>query len=510
MRRPLRLLLLEDCDEDALLLLREVRRGGFDPEVTRTDTPEGLQEALRTKQFDIVVSDFSMPRMTAPDALEIVSATGFDLPFLIVSGTIGEDAAVASLKAGAHDFILKDKLARLIPAMERELREASMRSERRKMEEQLVLSDRMVSIGTLAAGVAHEINNPLAAVLANLDYMESELAKIPNGPQGLEEIVEPLRDARFAADRVRQIVRDLKLFSRPDEERRGPVDLHRVLDSTLRMTENEVRHRARLVKKYGEVPPVDGNEARLGQVFLNLVVNAAQAMPEGNADQHEIRVITSTDESGRVLVEIHDTGSGISAAMLPHVFEPFFTTKPVGVGTGLGLAICHRIVTSYRGELLVESEVGKGTVFKVALPATRWPTANTDAPRATGGDRQKRGARVIAVDDEAMVGIAVGRMLAPDHTVTALTDARAVLERVSRGERFDIILCNVMMPSMSGPELHEELARIAPEQAERMVFMTGGAFTPAARAFLDRVKNLRLEKPFDATELRHVVEDYAR
>jgi CheY-like chemotaxis protein len=192
---------------------------------------------------------------------------------------------------------------------------------------------------------------------------------------------------------------------------------------------------------------------------------------------------------------------------MPHVFEPFFTTKPVGVGTGLGLPICHRIVTSMNGTIAVESEVGRGTVFRVFLPTSMRAVAEPEVhasrptPRATG-------ARVLVVDDDAMVGVALSRLLAPDHHVTALTAARAACERIVRGERYDVIFCNVMMPLMTGADFHAELTQAAPEQAARIVFMTGGAFTPAAREFLDRTQAPKLEKPFDTLAVHSVIERF--
>jgi PAS domain S-box-containing protein len=245
-------------------------------------------------------------------------------------------------------------------------------TERKKLLSLLMVSDRMASVGTLAAGVAHEINNPLAAVVANLDYMVQSLGRRVAGDEAiLEDLREPLADAREAAERVRLIVRDLKIFSRsPNDEPRGAVDVKAVMESSLRMAWNEIRHRARLVKLYGAVPGVEVNEARLGQVFLNLIVNAAQALPEGHADLNEIRV--STFQSGDcVVIEVSDTGLGIPPDVIGRIFDAFFTTKAVGVGTGLGLAICHRIVTDMGGELTVASELGKGATFRVALPAAR-------------------------------------------------------------------------------------------------------------------------------------------
>ncbi|HEY5051664.1 MAG TPA: ATP-binding protein, partial [Acidothermaceae bacterium] len=255
-------------------------------------------------------------------------------------------------------------------------------TERNKLQSQLMVSDRMASIGTLAAGVAHEINNPLAAVLANLDFIAESMSASVQGsiaatspassrPWLCGEIQGPLDDAREAARRMRFVVRDLKVFSHPaSDDLRAPVNVRALMDSSLRMAENEIRHRARVVKQYGPVPPLDINEARIGQVFLNLLVNAAQALPEDHADNNEIHVDIRLDGAW-VIIEVRDTGSGIPPEIIGRIFDAFFTTKAVGVGTGLGLAISHRIVTDMGGDLTVESTMGTGTLFRVSLPVTR-------------------------------------------------------------------------------------------------------------------------------------------
>jgi PAS domain S-box-containing protein len=378
---------------------------------------------------------------------------------------------------------------------------------------QLMVSDRMASVGMLAAGVAHEINNPLAAVLANLDCayrdateLAAELAPI----RPLNDLPETLRDGRDAAERVRQIVKDLKIFSRAEEDTRGPVDIRRVLESTFRMAWNEIRHRARLVKHYGPVPLVDGNESRLGQVFLNLVVNAAQAIPEGRADRNEIQVVTSTDARGRAVVEIRDTGPGMPPETLRRLFTPFFTTKAPGVGTGLGLAICQRIVTAIGGEITVESQMGAsaGTVFRVSLlPASATAQETVAVPLASASARR---GRVLLIDDDPMIGSAVRRILRSEHDVTILTSAQEGFEAITRGDSYDVIFCDMMMPVMTGMEFYDKLLASQREQAERIVFLTGGAFTVRAREFLDRIPNTRIEKPFDARNLRSLVNDRVR
>jgi PAS domain S-box-containing protein len=373
---------------------------------------------------------------------------------------------------------------------------------RRQSEAQLFATDRLASVGTLAAGVAHEINNPLAAVIANL---ELAVADIENGATG-GELLEEVRDAREAAERVRLIVRDLRLFSRTEEPRRGLVDVRDVLDSTLRMAWHEIRHRARLVKAFDDVPAVEANEARLGQVFLNLVINAAHAIPEGRAEANQIRVVTRL-ETGRVVIEISDSGVGMSSELMEHIFTPFFSTRPAGFGTGLGLPICRRLVEDIGGELRVSSREGKGSTFTILLPIADEPPDADEPSRPAPSSANPRRGRVLVIDDDPMVSAAVRRTLLPDHEVVTSNLTEAALELLRKGERFDVILCDVMMPNMTGVDFWQELDRFAPEETRRIVFLTGGAFAPQARQFLDSVPNLHIEKPFKPEQLRAIVRE---
>jgi signal transduction histidine kinase len=512
---PLKVLMVEDLEEDAVFVLRALRRGGYEPNFERVDTAEKMRAALQREQWELVLSDYHLPDFNALEALAVVKELGTDIPFIIVSGTVGEDVAVEAMRSGVHDYILKGALTRLAPAVDRELREAAVRAERRKMQEELLISDRMASIGTLAAGVGHEINNPLAALLANLDLTLEDLIRLhddvraqPSGSSSdlgarLAELVATLAEAREAADRVRVIVRDLKLFSRVgDEEKRGPVDIHRVLESSLRMAWNEVRHRARLVRDYGEVPAVWGNEARLGQVFLNLLINAAHSLPEGRSHHNEIAVTTAT-AGDFVAVEVRDTGTGIAPEILPRLFDPFFTTKPVGVGTGLGLTICRRIVTALGGTIGVESAVGRGTVFRVTLPVSTEKTP--DASPAFVVPAPTRRGRIMVIDDEQMIRTVVARLFAGQHEVMSFHRVEDALARLRVDRDVDVILCDLMMPEMTGMDLYAALSASAPDLAKRIVFMTGGAFTPQGRDFLDDVPNQSVEKPFDTPTLKTLV-----
>ena len=382
--------------------------------------------------------------------------------------------------------------------------------ERKQMAATLVLNDRMSAVGTLAAGVAHEINNPLASVMLNLEILAEELRVAQAGlsAESVREMSEVVGEARQGAERVRKIVSGLQTFSRTDGDRRVPLDVQAVLDLSVNLAFNELKHRARLVKEYSEVPQVEADEARLGQVFINLLTNAAYAIPEGQAERNEIRLVVKTAKSGEVIVEVRDTGRGIPESLLGRIFDPFFTTKGIGEATGLGLSICHGIVASFYGRMSVESVVGKGSTFRVILPAAALAEHPLSLPPPPRRSKLTRAA-VLVVDDDVMVGQTIRRGLAREHDVTVVTSGKEALTLIEEGKRFDLILCDLMMPTMTGIDFYAEISSIAPEVLDRIVFITGGAFTPAARAFMDRVPNPRLEKPFTAHSLRALARRFA-
>ncbi|WP_306818154.1 sensor histidine kinase [Archangium lipolyticum] len=251
---------------------------------------------------------------------------------------------------------------------------------------QLLFAERLATIGQLAAGLGHEINNPLSFILCNLDYVQQQLVRTSGVPtqEESQEMLEALADARDGAERVRLIVKDLKVLSHPNDMELGPVDVVTTLRGAAKVAAYEMRDRARLVEDLDAVPAVNAHRARLSQVFLNLLINAAHAIPPGQAKQNEIRLSARMDGPTRVLVEVSDTGCGISQENLERIFSPFFTTKPVGVGTGLGLSVCHGIVTALGGDISVESELGRGSTFRVSLPVyeEEAPSAQAGSSRA--------------------------------------------------------------------------------------------------------------------------------
>jgi PAS domain S-box-containing protein len=364
-----------------------------------------------------------------------------------------------------------------------------------------LIRDRLSALGTFAATVSHEINNPLAALLMGLDLIVRDI-DVRRSNKSAAEFREELGDMREAANRTRQVVRDLRIFARPEDEAIARVDVRSALASAARLVRTDIRQRARLIESYNEVPTVDANEAKLGQLFLNVMLNAAQAIEERGED-NEVRIETSVDPRGQVVVTIADTGRGIDPELQPRLFEPFFTTRP-GASSGIGLSICSQIVESMGGAIAFESEPGKGTVFRITLPAAaRQPSP---VPPNRVERRVPRRGRILVIDDESMVVSVVARFLADVHDVVPALDARTGLELLLRDPSFDVILCDLMMPHMTGMELYATLREANPALARRMVFMTAGAFTPRAREFLESVPNARLEKPFDPATLRALLD----
>lgn len=374
-------------------------------------------------------------------------------------------------------------------------------TELRETQSRLGLAERLASLGMLAAGVAHELNNPLAFLAQSLELARLRLTETPVGV-AVREAQDLLVDAAVGTEQLRSIVRDLHAFARVEEDRQEPVDVHEVLRRSIRMAQGEIRHRAKLVRDDAEVAPVLANDGRLAQVFLNLLVNAARAIPEGRADQNEIRVVTRSEGSWAV-VEVHDTGQGIPPERLGRIFDPFFTTRTDGKGLGLGLSISHSLVTRMGGELTVESTPGRGSVFRVRLPVApvvHGPPLQQGLWRRSS-PKPTRSGRILIVDDEPKLLLTLGMLLEDAHDVSRCLQAREALELIRGGPPFDVILCDLMMPEMTGEQLFAELAATHPEQARRMIFMTGGAFTEGAQRFLDQVKNRRLTKPFWVDEL---------
>ncbi len=386
--------------------------------------------------------------------------------------------------------------------------------ERRQLERRLGMTERLAAIGTMAAGMQHEINNPLATVVANVQFVLEALranATDAGAPRDVvSELVSAVEDASEGAERVRRTVEELRHFSRGAEAIERPIEVTSAIEDALRMTAHAVRHHATVRREYGKTPRVRAEEGQLARVFMNLLLNAAQATGDGGAAQHTIVLTTRTDAMGRAVAEVTDDGPGIAPEMIHRIFDPFFTTPLENATMGLGLAVCHSIVTSLGGEIDVESALGKGTTFRVSLPSAEAaplarvePAASSVAPPISASTRR---GRVLVVDDEAAIGKAIRRILSSAHDVTLETDARAAFDRLkSSGEAYDVIFCDLMMPNMSGMDFFAELSATVPALADRIVFLTGGAFSPRSEEFLRVNRNRCLAKPFSREAVTSMV-----
>ena len=366
-------------------------------------------------------------------------------------------------------------------------------------------ADRVAALGFLAGGVAHQINNALTPVRLSLGRLTSfELSRRPLSPEHHHR-VELLQDIREGFARIERVVRELRAFSHNSDGPSRPVDLGCSLEVAIGFAGHEIRHRARLVCEYGAVPLVRAKPAELRQVFLNLLVNAAQAITEGQAHLNEIRVVTRTDDRGRAVVEVHDSGAGITPELQHRIFEPFFTTKPTGSGLGLGLAVCRDIVSSLGGEITIASDLADGTTARVVLPSCEDSVVAVEPTQAIAEcatARERR--RVLIVDDDRPVAAAIALELSA-HDVIVAESGREALEILRHDRDFDVVLCDLMMPEVTGMDVYEAVRRLDPRLAEHIVMMTGGAFTQRAGQFLAESRAPVIEKPFQPGQLDEVV-----
>jgi len=479
----LRVLIVEDSENDALLIMRELKRGGYDLTFKRVETPETMKVALQMEAWDLIISDYKMPHFSAPAALTLLKESGLDLPFIIVSGAIGEDTAVAAMKAGAHDYVMKDKLARLVPAVERELHEAEVRRKSRQaeeekagLEEQLRQSQKMEAIGRLTGGIAHDFNNMLTIIKG---YSQFSLMELKEG----DSLRGNIKEINKAADRAADLTRQLLAFSRRQIMEFKVLDLNTILRNLDKMLRRIIGEDIELVFLLAEdLVRVKVDPGQIEQVVMNLSVNARDAMPKGGKltietanvelDEAYTRNHKVVKPGSYVMLSVSDTGSGMTPGVRDRVFEPFFTTKEIGKGTGLGLSTVYGIVKQSGGYIWVYSELGKGTAFKIYLPRVDELVEELEE-KAIREDIPRGSETILIVEDNEDVRKLSVRVLEEQgyKVLEASTGDDALLLFKERKEPIHLILVDVVMPGLSGRQMVEQLRQTY--QDFKVLYMSG-------------------------------------
>lgn len=511
----LRLLLVEDSEDDALILMRHIRKSGFDVQHVRVQGELALRKALQDPGWDLVISDFNMPGMTGLRVLEIVRGIYPDLPFILISGSIGEQLAVQAMKAGAQDYLMKDSLTRLGEAIARELREAEGRGKRREAEgllelksKQLVVAQRMEAIGQLAGGIAHDLNNIMGAC-----SLYAEIALDP--ARSVEEIRESVREIVKTQERGTRIVRQLLAFGRRQPTDPRVIDLNQVIEDTRKMVGRLAGADIEFVLKLDPRPAtLVGDPSQLDQVILNLVVNARDAMPKGGRvtiesgheevgpDHFLLRSGAELPAGAYVRLSVEDTGTGMDEQTKAKLFEPFFTTKGLGRGTGLGLATVYGIVKQAGGEIRVWSELGRGSRFDLYFRATEKGLLSEVAAASTSMSAPAvlPGAILLVEDDPGMRGALKDALERAGYRLWVAEDGEQG-QRLFQEHAEDIalLISDVVMPKQSGPEMLRALRAQRPEL--RALFLTGYGRDVLDAHELDRRGVAVLSKPFQIAQL---------
>jgi signal transduction histidine kinase len=475
--------------------------------VVRVGAEEVLAE-LAARHFHAALVDVDGLGVAAPRVLETFLRATPPTPVIVVESHADEQAGRAWLERGADDHI--DRVVLSAAVLRRAVESAVARSRARELRRRLEHADRLAAIGTLAAGVAHEVNNPAAYVLMNLKTCREHIADlrreligddggesagVPAAPDSrtelLDEMAEMLTDNVRGVERIVGIVQALRSYARSEPDEIDAVDVAAVCRDAFDLVGNQLRHRARLSVDLAPVPAIAADARKLSQVVINLLVNAGDAVAAAEGDRvHEIG-LRCFARDGRVEIQVTDSGVGIPASHRARIYEPFFTTKPRGSGSGLGLAIVRDIVERFGGRIAVDSVAGRGTTFTVRFPVDA--RGATSRPLAALPVSSTRG-HVLIIDDEVALTSALRRQLRAHHDVTVINDGAAGLAAILRQD-FDVILCDIMMPGTDGLVVLETLRRNRPDVVPRLVLMTAGVFADPMRERVLAAGGQLLDKP---------------
>lgn len=509
MGKPLRLLVVEDSEADAELLALAIRKGGYDVSYKRVDTREALRLSL-VDSWDLIVSDHSMPGFSGVAALSMVREKSPDVPFIFVSGTIGEDIAVDAMRIGAQDYIMKGNLTRLIPAIERELREAKNRAEHKRTELRMHQLEKFEAIGKLAGGIAHDFNNVIGAIMGWAEL-------------GAEEVPENSRAAKFfqniraQSERAAGLTRQLLAYARRQTLEPRIVNLNQMIGETTALLQKVIGEQIEMKLVLApDLQTTRADPSQMEQVLMNLCFNARDAMPKGGQlliETHNVELdetYTQRHEYARpgryVAMSVSDTGIGMDAATMNRIFEPFFTTKEIGKGTGLGLATAYGIVKQHDGLIEVYSEPEKGSLFRVYLPVRSGAAqSKTDG----GGEDAVRGGTetILVAEDHAGNLEMVDEILRKlGYQVILAKDGEEAVEKFCESQgQISMLLLDVVMPRMGGPEAYEKIRRIKP--GVPVIFSSGYSEESARLASLAEQGAVLMQKPYGPKTLARKIRE---
>ncbi|MGH9792385.1 MAG: response regulator [Candidatus Acidiferrales bacterium] len=504
MGKPLRVLIVEDLEDDALLTVRALQRGGYDVAFERVETAATMTAALEGHSWDLVIADFSMPQFSGSAALSLLRARDADVPFIFVSGTIGEDTAVTAMRGGAQDYLIKGNLARLLPAVERELRESERRRGHRMVERQLRQMEKFESLGKLAGGIAHDFNNLLGVIIGYCEVLHG------SGKLGDKER-QQVQEIHKAGERAATLTRQLLAFSRKQILEPRVMDLKALIADMGRLLQRLIGEDIELVTTAPrELGRVRADPGQIEQVLMNLAVNARDAMPKGGqitietADVELDETFASKDltvQPGRyIMLAVSDTGSGIDPQTLSRIFEPFFTTKEGG--TGLGLATVYGIVKQSGGTIWVYSEEGRGTTFKIYLPRVEQrETAAPDRPREASGGQET----ILLVEDaEPLRTVTATFLREGGYQLLEAGSGAEALKLIERyGKPIHLLLTDVVMPEVSGVDLAQRVQARHPHV--RVLYISGYTDDALVRHGVLTGAVFILSKPFSREALLNKV-----
>ncbi|MCB9596599.1 MAG: response regulator [Sandaracinaceae bacterium] len=500
-RESLRLLLVEDSRPDRVLLMRLLRDTPFE-----ATSVERLRDAIdrcreRDSIPDVILLDLSLPDAAGLEAVAGLRAQAWAMPIVVLTGDTSPGLGAEAMRAGADDFLVKGQVDG--DSLTRALSFAIERGRRLEATERLARAEGLASLGRLAASVAHEINNPLQYIRHDLSQVGARLRSLPP-PAELGDTLELLDQATEGVEHVAEVVSDLRALGKVGDRRVDRVEIAALVATAIRLTHNELHHRARVVVEVPEGLTLVAYPTRLLQALTNLLLNAAQSIEMGSASDHQVSVgATASDDA--VVITVEDTGRGMPPELLARVTDAFVTTR--AQGTGLGLALVEDVMAEHRGSVVIESAPAQGTRVRLTLPRHNGLQPPAALPAASVAALAVR-RRVLLVDDDDLVRRAVRAILAQRHDVTDVASGREALAALAVDARYDALVVDLMMPDVSGAQLLSVIEARWPHLRSRVIVSSGAALTDEAERVLTSSVTL-LPKPFGPEALHEAVEAVA-